>query len=180
MTMPAALDAAAFEVHRSALFGVAYRMLGSAADAEDIVQDAYLRARTANRDDLRSLRAYLVTIVTRLCLDELKSARARRETYVGPWLPEPLATAGGDRLSPDASAAERESISLAFLLLLERLGPVERAVFLLREVFAYGYEEIAAIVGAARLPVGRRSGAPGSGSKMAVAGFGRAPRTSSG
>ncbi len=96
---------------------------------------------------MRSLRAYLVTIVTRLCLDELKSARSRRQTYVGPWLPEPVATGGGDLLSPEATMAERESISLAFLVLLERLSPVERAVFLLREVFAYEYVEIAEVVG---------------------------------
>lgn len=147
MTPAPALDAEAFEAHRPMLIGVAYRMLGSAADAEDIVQDAYLRARATDARDVRSLRAYLVTIVTRLCLDELKSARSRRETYVGPWLPEPVPTAAGDLISPEASVLERETISLAFLVLLERLSPVERAVFLLREVFAYDYVEIGAVVG---------------------------------
>ena len=147
MTPAPALDAEAFEAHRPMLFGVAYRMLGSAAAAEDIVQDAYLRARATDARDVRSLRAYFVTIVTRLCLDELKSARTRRQAYVGPWLPEPVPTGNGDLLSPEATMAERESISLASLVLLERLSPVERAAFLLREVFAYDYVEIARVVG---------------------------------
>ncbi len=146
MTTPATLDAATFEQHRPLLFGVAYRMLGSAAAAEDIVQETYIRASQAEATDLRSARAYLVTIATRLCLDELKSARAQRETYVGVWLPEPLPTGDSAVLGPDATVAERESISLAFLVLLESLGPVERAVFLLREVFGFAYGEIARIV----------------------------------
>ncbi|MCL4230360.1 MAG: RNA polymerase sigma-70 factor [Dehalococcoidia bacterium] len=147
MTVAAAVDAATFEEHRPLLFGVAYRMLGSAAAAEDVVQETYLRALQARAGEVRSARAYLVTIATRLCLDELKSARAQRETYVGTWLPEPLPTGDGHVLSPEAAVAERESISLAFLVLLERLTPVERAVFLLREVFAFEYAEIAGIVG---------------------------------
>jgi RNA polymerase sigma-70 factor (ECF subfamily) len=147
MTAASALDSDTFEAQRPFLFGVAYRMLGSATEAEDIVQDAYLRiARSASLEGVRSVRSYLVTIVTRLCLDELKSARARREVYVGPWLPEPLPTAAVAVLSPEATIAERESISLAFLVLLERLSPLERAVFLLREVFDYDYAEIAAVV----------------------------------
>jgi RNA polymerase sigma-70 factor (ECF subfamily) len=140
-----------FEIHRELLFGVAYRMLGSAADAEDVLQEARLRwiaARDASAGDadaadaatIRNPRGYLVTIVSRLCLDQLKSARARREVYVGPWLPEPVITSATDE-RVDAS-----TISSAFLLLLERLAPAERAAFLLHEVFEYEYEEIARIL----------------------------------
>src|SRR5476649_2072826 len=130
-----------FQTHRPALFAVAYRMLGSATDAEDVVQDAWLRFDSAQPSDLRSARAYLTTIVTRLCLDRLKSARATREEYVGPWLPEPVVT--GDRREPERSLALAESVTLAFMVLLETLSPEERAVFLLREVFDYEYDEIA-------------------------------------
>jgi len=133
-----------FEANRPALFGVAYRMLGSASDAEDILQDAWLRFSSARPDDLRSAKAYLTTIVTRLCLDRLKSARTAREEYVGPWLPEPVVT--DDRLGPERSLAQAESVTLAFMVLLETLSPEERAVFLLREVFEYGYDEIAAML----------------------------------
>ena len=138
-------EADPFALHRSYLFALAYRMLGSAADAEDVLQDAYLRYAAAPRDDLRVPRAFLTTITTRLCLDRLKAARVTREHYVGPWLPEPVLTndAPGD---PQLAAERHESITLAFLVLLETLTPVERAVFLLREVFEYGYEEIGAIV----------------------------------
>src|SRR5262252_2837599 len=129
-----------FQANRSALFGVAYRMLGSATDAEDVLQDAWLRFSSAGPANLRSAKAYLTTIVTRLCLDRLKSARATREEYVGPWLPEPIAT--GDR-GPERSLAQAESVTLAFMVLLETLTPEERAVFLLREVFDYEYAEIA-------------------------------------
>jgi RNA polymerase sigma-70 factor (ECF subfamily) len=129
-----------FQTHRSALFAVAYRMLGSATDAEDVVQDAWLRYAAAQPSDLRSVKAYLTTIVTRLCLDRLKSARATREEYVGTWLPEPVAT--GDRSEPERSLALAESVTLAFMVLLETLSPEERAVFLLREVFDYEYAEI--------------------------------------
>src|SRR6185295_3802701 len=122
-----------FQSHRRQLFAVAYRMLGSASDAEDVVQDAWLRYAAARPADLRSPQAYLTTIVTRLCLDRLKSARAAREEYVGPWLPEPLLT--DERDAPDQSAALAESVTLAFMVLLETLSPEERAVFLLREVF---------------------------------------------
>ena len=137
-----------FEPHRSLLFGIAYRMLGVVADAEDVLQDAWLRWQAVDRDAVRSVQAYLVTLTTRLCIDANRSARARREVYVGPWLPEPVpsgrltATA-----SPEQTVIAAESISYATMILLERLGPVERAVFLLRDVFDYDYREIAPIVG---------------------------------
>jgi len=134
----------AFEAHRSRLFGVAYRMLGSASEAEDVVQDAWLRYASSARDDVRSPEAFLTTIVTRLCLDRLKSARAQRETYVGPWLPEPVIT--DDHPGPEQSMALSESVSLAFMVLLETLTPDERAVFLLREVFEYEYQQIADVL----------------------------------
>jgi len=133
-----------FQANRPHLFGVAYRMLGSASDAEDVVQDAWLRYAAARPSDLRSPKAYLTTIVTRLCLDRLKSARAAREEYVGPWLPEPVVT--DQRRQPDQSVALAESVTLAFMVLLETLSPEERAVFLLREVFDHEYDEIAAML----------------------------------
>lgn len=126
-----------FESYRPLMFSIAYRMLGSAMDAEDIVQEAYLRYQRT--EVVKTPKALLTTIVTRLCLDQLKSAREQRESYIGPWLPEPLITTPLD----DAD----ETISMAFLVLLESLSPVERAVFLLREVFDYDYREIAEIVG---------------------------------
>lgn len=127
-----------FETHRSHLFAIAYRMLGSRSEAEDMVQEAYLRWQAAPREQVESARAYLSTVITRLCLDQLKSARAQRETYVGPWLPEPLRT---------TEPVDPQSISLAFLVLLEHLSPVERAVYLLHEVFDHSHGEVAAIVG---------------------------------
>ena len=139
-----------FESHRRYLFAVAYRMVSSVSDAEDIVKDAYLRYIATPRESIQSPRAFLTTIVTRLCLNHLQSARMRREAYVGPWLPEPLRTDVAS--APDAfnHVADRveddDSISMAFLILLERLTPVARAVFLLREVFDYEYKEIAEIV----------------------------------
>jgi RNA polymerase sigma-70 factor (ECF subfamily) len=137
-----------FEEYRSLLFAMAYRMLGSAMEAEDIVQEAYLRYRAAPPESIRALKSFLTTIVHHLCLDYLKSAQARRENYVGPWLPEPVITdEGASPLSPLRQIAERESISMAFLVLLESLSPLERAVFLLREVFDYEYDEIAQITG---------------------------------
>ena len=129
-----------FQANRPALFAVAYRMLGSATDADDVLQDAWLRFSAARPADLRSAKAYLTTIVTRLCLDQLKSARATREEYVGTWLPEPVAT--DQRRAPEGSLALAESVTLAFMVLLETLSPEERAVFLLREVFDYEYGEI--------------------------------------
>jgi RNA polymerase sigma-70 factor (ECF subfamily) len=137
-----------FEDHRSLLFAMAYRMLGSAMEAEDMVQEAYLRYRATPPESIRSLKSYLTTIVHHLCMDHLKSARARREAYVGPWLPEPVITGdGASLLSPLQQITDRESISMAFLVLLESLSPLERAVFLLREVFDYEYAEIAQITG---------------------------------
>jgi len=130
--------------YRSALFGLAYRMLGSVMDAEDIMQEAFLRWQNAPQSDIRSPRAYLMTIVTRLCVDQLHLAQVEREEYVGAWLPEPLLQ------SPESDPARLteldESISTAFLLLLESLSPLDRAVFLLHEVFSYTFAEIAAIV----------------------------------
>lgn len=148
MSTTPTIDIDDFEEQRPLLFGVAYRMLGSATEAEDIVQEAYLRFRIVDAAEVRSLRSYLTTIVTRLCLDQLKSAHVQREQYVGPWLPEPIvmsATPGAS--SPESVVQAQESISYAFLVLLERLGPIERAVFLLREVFDYGYDEVANMVG---------------------------------
>ena len=131
-----------FESHRALLFSIAYRMLGSVAEAEDAVQEAFLRWQAADQDTIESPRGYLGTVVTRLCLDQLKSARARREQYPGTWLPEPLPT--GESHDPMAAA---ESVSMAFLVLLESLTPVERAVYLLHEVFDYDHAEVAQIVG---------------------------------
>jgi len=136
---------ATFEEHRGLLFGVAYRMLANIGEAEDAVQEAYLRYRAA--ESIANPRAFLVTVVTRLCLDVLKSARAQRETYIGPWLPEPLISRAGAPPAPEDVVAEEDSVSLAFLVMLEELGPVERAVFLLREVFDYDYADIAQTVG---------------------------------
>ena len=119
------------------MLAIAYRMLGSAAEAEDVVQEAWLRWQATGREAVRSERAFLSTVVTRLCLDRLKSARASREQYVGPWLPEPVRT---------DSQVDPESISLAFLVLLESLSPVERAVYLLHEVFGYSHAEVAEMV----------------------------------
>lgn len=141
---------ARFEGERSHLFAVAYRMLGSRAEAEDILQEAYLRwaeRETAAAQDVESDRAFLTTVVVRLCIDHLKSARARRERYVGPWLPEPLVASGPGELGPEGRVALAESLSLAFLTMLERLSPSERAAFLLREVFDHPYDHVAQILG---------------------------------
>lgn len=131
-----------FETHRPRLFGLAYRMLGSADEAEDAVQDAYLRFSGADRTGIEHPAAWLAKVVTNLCLTRLTSARARRESYVGVWLPGPVVTSGGT-LGPLESAEQREAVSLAMLVLLERLGPTERAVYVLREAFGYGHREIA-------------------------------------
>jgi RNA polymerase sigma factor (sigma-70 family) len=130
-----------FQEQRPRLFSIAYRMLGSASDAEDVLQDAWVRFDGARTEDLRSPQAFATTIVTRLCLDRLKSARHRREEYVGPWLPEPVLTT--DQQTPDVLAEKSESVTLAFLLLLEVLSAEERAVFLLKEIFDYEHSEIA-------------------------------------
>ena len=133
-----------FARYRGLLFSVAYRMLGSVADAEDMLQEAFIRWQRSGDQEIESPRAFLVTIVSRLCINHLQSARVQREEYVGEWLPEPVVT---DVLSdPYEILKIDESISMAFLLLLERLNPVERAVFLLHEVFNYKFAEIAEIV----------------------------------
>jgi RNA polymerase sigma-70 factor (ECF subfamily) len=143
--------AESFESLRPTLLSIAYRMLGSVSEAEDVVQEAYLRQQRAlaRGDEIDSPRAFLSAVVTRLSIDELRSARARREVYVGEWLPEPVLTDAGDTamLDPADLAEQADSLSLAFLVLLEELTPVERAVFLLHDVFAYGYDEIADTVG---------------------------------
>jgi RNA polymerase sigma-70 factor (ECF subfamily) len=136
----------AFDQYRDLLFSIGYRMLGSVADAEDMLQETFVKwQQTPTGEDIRSPRAYLVTIISRLCINHLQSARVQREEYVGQWLPEPLVT-GPENLPLDILRAD-ESLSVAFLLLLERLTPVERAVFLLREIFDYEYSEIAAALG---------------------------------
>jgi RNA polymerase sigma-70 factor (ECF subfamily) len=139
--------AEAFDELRPLLFSIAYRMLGSVASAEDVVQDAFLRFDRARQrgDRIDSPKAYLSAIVTRLAIDETRSARVRRETYVGEWLPEPIVTDSAD-LDPAAQAEAAETLSMAFMLVLDRLDPVERAVFLLHEVFGYEFAEIATIV----------------------------------
>ena len=136
------------EALRPLLFAIAYRMLASVGDAEDIVQEAFLRYQRALGEGTRieSTRAYLSAVTTRLAIDHLRSARVRRESYVGQWLPEPLLTDGGKE-DPAGHAEQADSLSMAFLLVLERLNPVERAVFLLHDVFGYGYDEVARIVG---------------------------------
>ena len=139
----AADGVAEFERHRSKLFGLAYRMLGSAEEAEDVVQDTFLRWHQAST--VESPWAWLAKVATNLCVNRLTSARARRESYVGSWLPEPVLTAGG-ALGPLDSAEQREFVSLAFLVLLERLNPVERAVFVLREAFDYSHREVAEVI----------------------------------
>jgi RNA polymerase sigma-70 factor, ECF subfamily len=147
------LAAEIFEKERGHLFAVAYRMLASRSEAEDVVQEAWLRfaEQSPQHEHLESTRAYLTTIVVRLSLDQMKSARSRRETYVGPWLPEPIAAANSNTMplpeTPESRAELAESLSLAFLVVLERLSPLERAAFLLREVFDHSFEEVAAILG---------------------------------
>jgi RNA polymerase sigma-70 factor (ECF subfamily) len=131
-----------FELHRPRLFALAYRMLGSASEAEDAVQETYLRWDGVDRAGIRSPEAWLTTALVNLCRTWLVSARARRESYVGPWLPEPVPTARGE-LGPLETVEEREQVSLALLTALERLTPVERAVFVLREAFGYAHREIA-------------------------------------
>ena len=135
----------AFEHYRVLLFSIAYRMIGSASDAEDLVQETYLRYQTSESSEIVSLKAYLTTILTRLALDYLKSARVAREQYVGTWLPEPILTSE-DGGFPLADLEQQEALSLAFLHLLEALSPPERAVFLLHEIFDYPFGEIAVML----------------------------------
>ena len=134
-----------FNTDRPLLFSIAYRMLGSASDAEDVLQDAWLRCRSVDRSAIRSAKAFATTVVTRLCLDRLKSARRTREEYVGPWLPEPVLTREVE--SPETRLQRAESVTLAFLVLLEKLSPEERAVFLLKDIFEYDHAEISGILG---------------------------------
>jgi len=141
------IDAATevFEEHRPVLMGVAYRMLGRVSDAEDVVQEAWLRWSRADRDAVRAPRGYLVRVTTRLAVDRLRQAQARKESYVGPWLPEPYATDFGDAVPDTADRAVlTDSVSLAVLVVLESLSPLERAVFVLREAFGYPFADIAA------------------------------------
>jgi RNA polymerase sigma-70 factor (ECF subfamily) len=137
MTNPAA----SFEPYRRRLLGLAYRMLGSMTDAEDAVQEAYLRWHHTDRDVVSDPKAFLMTTTTRICLDVLRSARARREEYVGPWLPEPVLDTAA--LAPDSRTELAEDLSIALLLTLDRLSPLERAAFLLHDVFDFSFSEVA-------------------------------------
>src|SRR5918999_1758701 len=138
---------AVYEELRPLLFSIAYRMVGSASEAEDIVQEAFLRyhRETEGGTEIESPKAWLSTVTTRLAINHVQSARVRRESYVGTWLPEPLLT--DDEWEGPRQVETADSLSLAFIVLLESLGPVERAVFLLHDVFDYGYDEIASVVG---------------------------------
>ena len=137
--------AASFEPHRHRLLGLAYRMLGSMAEAEDAVQDAYLRWHGIDRAGVGDPRAFLMTTTTRICLDVLRSARVRREEYVGPWLPDPITDTAA--LAPDAQTELAEDLSVALLLALDRLSPLERAAFLLHDVFDYSFAQVANTLG---------------------------------
>ena len=139
------MDQDVFNTDRPLLFSIAYRMLGSASDAEDVLQDAWVRYRGVDRSTIRSPKAFMTTIITRLCLDRLKSAQKTREEYIGPWLPEPVLTS--ELENPEVMLECSESVTLAFLVLLEQLSPEERAVFLLKDVFEYEHAEIAEILG---------------------------------
>lgn len=136
-----------FEEYRGLLFSIAYRMLGSTMEAEDIVQDVYLRFREVDLDTITSPKYYLTTITTRLCINQMKSAQVQRETYLGPWLPEPVLTDYQPELTnPSQRATVYDTISMAFMVMIERLTPAERAVFLLREILDYDYAEIAEVI----------------------------------
>jgi RNA polymerase sigma-70 factor, ECF subfamily len=146
MTVAAASEGAGtFEAHRRHLLGLAYRMLGSLAEAEDAVQEAYLRWHATDRAQVANPRAFLSTVVTRLCLDHLKSAQAQRESYVGPWLPEPVVDDAA--LAAETASDYAHDLSVALMLTLERLSPLERAAFLLHDVFDMGFAEIASALG---------------------------------
>ncbi|WP_406379704.1 RNA polymerase sigma-70 factor [Streptomyces sp. NBC_01618] len=148
-----------FEEHRSMLTGVAYRMLGRITDAEDVVQEAWLRWSSASREDVREPRAFLVRITTRLAIDRLRQAKSQREAYVGPWLPEPLVTDFGPTVPDTAEQAVlADSVSVAVLVVLESLSPLERAVFVLREAFGFPYAEIAATLGRSEAAVRQLAG----------------------
>jgi RNA polymerase sigma-70 factor (ECF subfamily) len=141
------VDPEGFEAYRPLMFSIAYRMLGSITEAEDMVQEAYLCYQAVSPEQIVSPKAFLSTVVTRLCLNHLEFAQVQRESYIGPWLPEPALTERDERFMPAQQAELHESLSMAFLVLLEQLTPVERAVFLLREVFGYDYADIAEIIG---------------------------------
>lgn len=134
-----------FEQHRDLMFSIAYRMLGTVSDAEDVLQEAFLRWQETPLDAVRSARSLLSTIVTRLCIDHLRSARARREQYIGPWLPEPLVSDASQSAASDEELSE--SLSMAFLMMLESLSPPERAAFLLHDVFGFDFEEVGRQIG---------------------------------
>jgi RNA polymerase sigma-70 factor (ECF subfamily) len=134
-----------FRRHRARLFGIAYRMLGTHAESEDILQEAYIKWHQANAEGIETPEAWLVTVVTRLSIDRLRKAASERETYIGPWLPEPLVVS--DKPSPEEELELASNLSLAFMVLLERLSPVERAAFLLHDIFDCDYTDIARIVG---------------------------------
>lgn len=134
-----------FKKHRPRLFGIAYRMLGTHAESEDILQEVYLKWHQANTDEIETPEAWLVTIVTRLSIDRLRKASRERETYIGPWLPEPLIIS--DAPTPQEELEFASNLSMAFMFLLERLSPIERAAFLLHDIFDCGYADIARIVG---------------------------------
>jgi len=133
-----------FEAHRPRLFGIAYRMLGTRDDAEDILQETYLRFHSADLSEIENSEAWLVTVATRLSIDRLRKASVQRETYIGPWLPEPLII--DSAMSPEMQAETASNVSLAFMVLLERLSPLERAIFLLHDVFDFAHAEIARVV----------------------------------
>ena len=143
--MNASAQTPSFDALRPRLFGVAYRMLGVRADAEDVLQDAWLRWREVDPAALQSAEAWLVTVVTRLAIDRLRAAKVQREAYVGTWLPEPIVQA--DEHTPESLAERASDVSVAFLHVLERLAPEERAAFLLRQVFDYDYAEVAEMLG---------------------------------
>ena len=134
-----------FKKHRARLFGIAYRMLGTHAESEDVLQEAYLKWHQANADEIETPEAWLVTTTTRLSIDRLRKAARERETYIGPWLPEPLIVS--EKPSPEDEAEFASNLSTAFMFLLEKLSPVERAAFLLHDVFDCAYSDIARIVG---------------------------------
>ncbi len=144
-TSPMSNPATSFEPYRRRLLGLSYRMLGSMADAEDAVQETYLRWHRADRDKVLEPKAFLMTTTTRICLDMLTSARARREEYVGPWLPEPIFDTS--LLTPDSRTELAEDLSIALLLTLDRLSPLERAAFLLHDVFDFSFSEVATALG---------------------------------
>ena len=145
-----------FERHRRHLLGLAYRMLGSYVEAEDVVQDAFLRFQGAQTDDILDPRSYLSKTVARLCLDRLKSARAQRETYVGTWLPEPVTT-DQEPLTPDSARELADELSFALFLTLERLSPLERTAFLLHDVFDMDFPAVAEVLQRSEPEIGRAS-----------------------